>query len=82
MDSNENHTCYYFDDIILIEDFDLDDISIDVKSNESILVYEILHKILIGSKPLRIRFNKMSYKCKKWHEIYMFSYYAKIKAES
>ena len=59
MDSNENHTCYYFDDVILIEDFDLDDISIDVKSNENILVYEILHKILIGSEPLRIRFNKI-----------------------
>ena len=59
MDSNENHTCYYFDDVILIEDFDLDDISIDVKLNENILVYEILHKILIGSEPLRIRFNKI-----------------------
>ena len=25
---------------------------------------------------------RLSHKCKKWHEIYMFSYYAKIKAES
>ena len=28
--------CYYFDDIIKIEDFDLDNITIDEKSYESI----------------------------------------------
>ena len=30
----KNHSCYYFDDIIKFEDFDLDDILIDEKSNE------------------------------------------------
>ena len=30
----KNHSCYYFDDIIKVEDFDLDDILIDEKSNE------------------------------------------------
>ena len=28
----KNRTCYYFDDIIKIEDFDSDNISIDAKS--------------------------------------------------
>ena len=32
---------YYFDDIIKIEDFNLDDILIDEKSYENILVYNI-----------------------------------------
>ena len=30
----KNHSYYYFDDIIKFEDFDLDDILIDEKSNE------------------------------------------------
>ena len=30
----KNHSCHYFDDIIKFEDFDLDDILIDEKSNE------------------------------------------------
>ena len=30
--SIKNRTCYYFDDIIKIEDFDLDNILIDEKS--------------------------------------------------
>ena len=51
----ENRTCYYFDDIIKLEDFDLDGI-IDRKSHENILICDILYKTLIGSKPLRIRF--------------------------
>ena len=54
----KNRTCYYFDDIIKIEDFDLDNISIDEKSYENILVYNILYINLIDSKPLRIRFDK------------------------
>ena len=34
-------TCYYFDDIIKLEDFDLDNILIDKKSHENILIYDI-----------------------------------------
>ena len=45
---------YYFDDIIKIEDFDLDNILIDKKSYKNILVYNISYKSLIDSKPLRI----------------------------
>ena len=55
----ENSTCYYFNDIIEFEDFDLDNISIDKKSLEIILVYDILYKTLIVGKPLRIRFDEI-----------------------
>ena len=51
--------CYYFDDITKIEDFDLDNILIDEKSNENVLVYSISYKSFIDSKPLRIRLNKI-----------------------
>ena len=34
----KNLTCYYFNDIIQIEDFDLDNILIDEKSSENTLV--------------------------------------------
>ena len=39
-----NYTCYYFDDIIKIQDFDFDSILFDEKSYENILVYDISHK--------------------------------------
>ena len=42
-----------------IEDFNFGNILIDEKSYESILVYNISYKILIESKPLRIRFDKV-----------------------
>ena len=51
--------CYYFDDIIKIEDFNLDKILIDEKLYKNILVHNISCKTLIGPKPLRIKFNKI-----------------------
>ena len=51
--------CYYFNDIIKLEDFDLDNILIDQKSHENILIYDISYEASIGSKPLRIRFEKI-----------------------
>ena len=42
--------CYYFDDIIKFEDFDLDNILIDEKSYEHILVYNISYKTLFGTE--------------------------------
>ena len=50
-----NRTCYYFDNIIGVEDFDFGNILLDEKSYEKILVYNISYKILIVAKPLRIR---------------------------
>ena len=55
----KNRMCYYFNDIIKLENFDLDSIFIDEKSDKNILIYDISYKILIGSKPLRIRFDKI-----------------------
>ena len=49
-----------FDDLIKFEDFHLDNILIDEKPFENILVYNISHKTLISAKPLRIRFDKIS----------------------
>ena len=37
----KNRTYYYFDDIIKLEDFHIDNILIDEKSLENILIYDI-----------------------------------------
>ena len=55
-----NWLCYYFDDIIKIEDFDFYNISVDEKIYKNILVYDISFKTLFGSKPLCIRFDEVS----------------------
>ena len=54
----KNCTCYFFDGIIKLEDFYLDNILIDEKSYINILIYDISYKNLIGPKFLRIRFDK------------------------
>ena len=51
--------CYYFDDKIKLEDFDINNILMDEKLYEKILIYDIAYKTLIGSKSLRIRFDKL-----------------------
>ena len=55
----KNRMCYYFDDKVKLEDFDIDNILINKKSHENILIYEISHKTLINPKPLRIKFYKI-----------------------
>ena len=55
----KNRIYCYFDDIIKLEDFDIDNILIDGKSHKNTLIYDISYQTLIGSKPLRIRFNKI-----------------------
>ena len=55
----KNRTCYYFDDVIKLEDFDLDNALIDEKSHENIFVYDVSYKTLIDPKPLRTRFDKI-----------------------
>ena len=47
----KNCTCYYFDDIIKIEYFYLDNILIDEKSYKNVLVYNISYKSLIDCQP-------------------------------
>ena len=51
--------CYYSDDIIKFEDFDFDNILIDKKSLENILIYDISYKTLIETNPLPISFDKI-----------------------
>ena len=46
----KNRTCYYFDELIKLEDFEIDNILIDKKSQETILINGITYTILIGSK--------------------------------
>ena len=51
--------CYYFDGIIKLEGFDIDNILIDKKLHKDILIYDVSGKTLIDPKPLHIRFNKI-----------------------
>ena len=41
----KNCTCYYFDDAIKLQDFNLDNILIHEKSYESIQIYDISYKM-------------------------------------
>ena len=52
-------TCYYFDDIMKFEDTDFDQILLDRKSYEYILIYDISYKTFVGANPLSIRFDKV-----------------------
>ena len=40
--------CYYFNDIIMLEDFDLDNILIDKKSHENIFYFITFCKLIIS----------------------------------
>ena len=42
----KNRKCYYFDNIIKIQDFDLNNILIDEKSYKHILAYNISYYVL------------------------------------
>ena len=57
----KNSRYFYFDDIIKVENFYFDNILLDEKSCENILVHYIWYKTLIGAKPLRIRFHKVEF---------------------
>ena len=54
----KNRTCYYFDEIIRLHDFDIDNILIEEKSQENISISDNSYKNLIGLKSLLIRFDK------------------------
>ena len=56
----KNGSCYYFDDIIKLEDFGLGNILIDEKLHENILIYDISYISLIDSKSLCIRFDQIN----------------------
>ena len=58
--SINNCTWYYFDDIPISEDFDSDNILLNVKSYGIILIYDISSKTLVGAKPLCIILDKVN----------------------
>ena len=59
----KNCTCYYFDEIMQVGDFDFDDNLLNKISNEisykNVLVYGISYKTFMGAKPLRIRLDQL-----------------------
>ena len=55
----KNRTCYYFDDIMNARDINSGNILLDKKIYKKILIHEISYKNFIGSKPLRIWFDKI-----------------------
>ena len=55
----KNRTCYYFDDIIKLEDFNVDNILIDENSHENVLIYDISYKTLIDPKLFRVIVDKI-----------------------
>ena len=63
MENNElieiikNHKCYYFDDIIKIEDFH--NILTDRKSYKNVLAHYFSYKTLFSLKPQHIRFDEV-----------------------
>ena len=50
----KNRMCYYFDDIIKLENFDINE-----KPHVNILINDISSKTQLGSNILRIRFNEI-----------------------
>ena len=63
----KNCTCYYFGDIINISDFHLNNILLDEKSYEKILIYDVLYKKSNSAKPLRVIFNKVDGNIRKYN---------------
>ena len=59
----KNCTCYYFDEIMQVGDFDFDDNLLNKISSEisykNVLVYGISYKTFMGAKPLRIRLDQL-----------------------
>ena len=58
--SIKNCTCYYFAYIIKLEDFNPDNILIDQKAHENILIHGISYKSIIVSYFFRIRLDKIN----------------------
>ena len=64
----KNHTYYFFNDIIIKKNFDLNNIKIDEKSNKIILIYYVRYGAIKDSKyvkfnsvnPLYLIFNKVN----------------------
>ena len=51
-------TCYYFNDIIKLEDFDIDNVFIHGKSHENNLIYDISYKVLLEPNLYKLSLRK------------------------
>ena len=58
--SIKNRTNYYFDDITIINDFNLKNIKLDTKSYNDILIFYIVYETIDGVKTFYINFNEIS----------------------
>ena len=52
-----NLFCYYFDDVVKLEDFDIDNILIDENLQENNFIYDMSCTTLIVIKPSPMRFS-------------------------
>ena len=48
----KNRTCYYFDDIMTVEDIDSSDILLNDKKYKNTLIFDISYKTLYGLKTI------------------------------
>ena len=65
-------TRYSFNDIIKVEGLDFDNILLDKKSYENVLINLVSYKTLIGAKPIRIMFDKVNGFIKDFNETKCF----------
>ena len=55
----KNINCYYFDDLVIVGDFDFENVLLDGKSFDDFLIYGISYKAFACAKSLHIIFNKV-----------------------
>ena len=55
----KNHTYYYFNKIIIINDIDPDNIWLNQRSYKNILIHDIAYKTSYGKRPVGINFAKV-----------------------
>ena len=68
----KNHTYYFFDEIIIIKDFDANNIKIDEKSYKNVIIYCIAYMTIKDSKYVKINsVNRYTLCSTKWMDTLM-----------
>ena len=57
---NIKYSAYYFNDVIIINDFSPKDIKVDTKSYKDVLIFFTRYEALDGVKSLHIKFTKIN----------------------